>query len=252
MYPFTDFYLWSPIYLIQIAMTVWMLVDASRRGVEFYWFWIILGAQPFGAWVYFFLYKVKDFQDGGAPGWLANIFHRRPSLEELRHRAVQLPTVANRLELGERLVEEGSFDEALPHIEAMLAREPEHCRSLFLLAEAHRGLGHPEEAVPLLQKLLARQPAWNDYAAWRMLIQVCEETGDLPGALTRCRELARMAPSLEHKCLLAERLLERGESSEARRVVEQGLDDYRYTTGPSRRRDSRWVGKARQLLKQVE
>jgi hypothetical protein len=49
-------------------------------------------------------------------------------------------------------------------------------------------------------------------------------------------------------CLLAECLLEAGEEAEARKVLEQGLDDYRYLRGPSRRRDGRWVGKARQLL----
>src|SRR5437763_1805548 len=77
--------------LVQVAMTVWMLVDASRRGVEFYWFWIIIGAQPFGPWAYFFVYKIKEFQGGAAGfrdtsgnahtgGWLAGLFHRRPSM----------------------------------------------------------------------------------------------------------------------------------------------------------------------------
>ena len=43
----------SPLYLLQAALTIWMLVDAHRRGVEFFWFWVILFFQPFGAWVYF-------------------------------------------------------------------------------------------------------------------------------------------------------------------------------------------------------
>jgi hypothetical protein len=33
--------------------------------------------------------------------------------------------------------------------------------------------------------------------------------------------------------------------------VEQALADYRYQTGVSRRRDGRWVSKAKQLLKQI-
>ena len=39
--------------------------------------------------------------------------------------------------------------------------------------------------------------------------------------------------------------------AEARKVVEQGLIDYRYLTGISRRRDRRWVGKAKQLLREI-
>ena len=47
-------------------------------------------------------------------------------------------------------------------------------------------------------------------------------------------------------------LLDTGEKGEARKIVERGLEDYRYLRGPSRRRDGRWVGKAKQLLKQTD
>src|ERR671924_401471 len=56
----------SPLYLAQAALTIWMLVDANRRGVDFYWFWVILVFQPFGPWAYFFLYKLKDLQRGSS------------------------------------------------------------------------------------------------------------------------------------------------------------------------------------------
>jgi hypothetical protein len=239
----------SPLYVAQAALTVWMLVDASRRGVDYYWFWIILVFQPLGAWAYFFIYKAKELR--GGTGWLAGIFQRPPSLEELRHRAEQVPTVAGRLELASRLVETHAYAEAVPHLEAVLAREPDHCQALFRLAQARRGLTQPEQAVSLLEKLLARQPSWGNYQALETLVEVRTEAGDQAGALTSCRELARLAPSLEHRCLLAERLLETGEKVEAGKVVEEGLAEYHYFTGPSRRRDRRWVGKAKQLLKQI-
>jgi hypothetical protein len=239
----------SPLYLLQAALTIWMLVDANRRGVEPFWFWIILIFQPFGAWAYFFVYKIKDFQGGS--GRLRSLFHRPRSLGELRYQVEQTPTAAARLELGERLVESGEFSEALPHLEAVLQREPEHCQCLYLVAQCHRGLGRPSEAVPSLEKLIAKHSSWSDYLGWRTLVDACLEAGDSGEALTHSRELARLSPSLQHKCMLAERLMELGEKSEARKVVEQGLDDYRYTAGPGRRRDGRWVGKAKQLLKDL-
>src|SRR5260370_10427105 len=122
---------WSLLYLAQAALTVWMLVDINRRGVEYYWFWIVLVFQPFGPWVYFLLYKVKDFRSG--QGWLAGLFHQRPSLRELRHRVERLPTVASRLELGERLVEEEEYAEAPGHVAVVLERQPEHFKALFAL-----------------------------------------------------------------------------------------------------------------------
>jgi hypothetical protein len=242
-------YEYSLLYVLQVALTVWMLVDAYRRGVEYYWYFIILAFQPFGAWAYFLIYKARDV--GTDVSWLTGLFHRPLSVEELRRRAERSGTLASRLELAERLTEIGEHAEAAPHLEAVLASEPEHCQALFLLAACHRGLHHPEQAVPLLQKLIARHPSWRDYQAWHTMIDVRQETGDLAGAVASCRELVRVGPSLENKYLLAECLLRTGEKAEAGKVVQQGLEDYRYLNGPSRRRDRRWVGKAKRLLKQI-
>src|SRR5262245_7602787 len=104
---FHPFFDWSPLYLAQAALTLWMLIDSNRPGVEYFWFWVILFFQPLGPWAYFFVYKVRDFfprrGTRSSPGWLANLFTRRPSLEELRYRAEQSPTTVSRLELAQRL-----------------------------------------------------------------------------------------------------------------------------------------------------
>src|SRR5438105_13538472 len=242
-------YEYSPLYIAQAALVIWMLVDASRRGVEYYWFFLIFAFQPFGAWAYFLIFKLKDFR--GGQGSLANLFHRPPALQELRHRVERMPTMANRLELGVRLVQAGEYAEALPHLESVLSREAEHCQALFALAEAHRGLGHPENAVAPLQKLITRHSTWSDYRAWHTLVEVRHQMGDASGAIESCRQLIRVAPSMEHKCLLAEYLLEAGEKAEARKVIAQALEDYRYASGLGRRRDRRWVGKAKQIMKQL-
>src|SRR5215212_6869882 len=102
---------------LQAAFSIWMLVDANTRGVESSWFAFILLVQPIGTWAYFFVHKMKDFR--GASRWLADLFHLRPSLEELRYRLGQSPTAANRMALAERLVEDGEYAEALPHLQAV-------------------------------------------------------------------------------------------------------------------------------------
>ena len=40
--------------VLQLMMTIGMLVDAYRRGVEYWWFFLIFWLQPVGTWVYFF------------------------------------------------------------------------------------------------------------------------------------------------------------------------------------------------------
>ena len=240
--------LW-PLYLLKGAFTIWMLTDVQRRGLDYYWFYIILLFQPLGPWIYFFLYKACHLQVSG--GWLAGLLTRPASLDELYHRAEQSPMPAAWLDLGAHLVQLGKLEEARPYLERVVAREPEHSQAQFLLATCHRGLGQPGQAVPFLQRVVHRQPNWGDYKAWHTLIEVLQEAGDLKGAADSCRNLARVTPSLENRCLQAELLMKLGETIEARKVVEQGLTDFQYATGASRRRDRRWVGRGRELLRQM-
>jgi tetratricopeptide (TPR) repeat protein len=48
--------------------------------------------------------------------------------------------------LGELLVEEGSFEEAVVHLERALAADPRYSAALFALGRAHEGAGDPAAA----------------------------------------------------------------------------------------------------------
>ena len=246
-------YLWLP----QMAFTVWMLVDAYRRPAEQFWFWIIFLFQPIGPWAYFFMVKFADFTGSGSgrgwqnTGWSMAFFNRRPSIEELRYQADHVPTLANSLALAERLVEKNEHEEALPHLESALAREPDHCGVLFLFALCHLELGRPERAVPELDKVIARDRGWSDYTAWRLLVRARAAMNDPAGTLATCRELNRIAPTLRHRVLLAEFLIADGQSGEARDMLQRALEDYRFAPSGVRRLNRPYAGQAKKLLKQA-
>jgi hypothetical protein len=240
-------HVYNLLYLAQLGFMIWMLVDAYRRQADSYWFWIILFVPGLGAWAYFFVVKVGDF-----PGLRdLSFLQRRPRLEELRYRAEQTPTLTNHLALAERLVELRDHEEAVPHLEAVLAQEPELSPARYLLAVCLAETGHPDQALPLLEKLIARDRTWSNYAAWHLLIRLQGESGDAERALTSCRELARLAPTLQHQCLLAERLLDGGHADEARKLLERSLEEHQYAPGFVRRRNRRWASQARRLHKQL-
>ncbi len=230
--------------VIMLAFTLWMLVDAYNRGVDFFWYWIILLVQPIGALAYFFVFKARDWR--GFSGW----FQPRISIKELRYRVAQVPTLANQLALGERLIETHEYAEALTHLQAALTREPDHSQVLYCQAVCHVEMEQPQKALPLLERILARDRLWSDYAAWRLLIRARSEVGDQEGALQACRDLVKLAPNLRHRCLLAEHLLAQGQKQEARMLLDQGLQDQQFAPGPIRRRNRRWVSQARRLLKE--
>ncbi len=233
--------------LFQAVLTVWMLVDAGRRRVEYYWFWLIIAFQPLGAWAYFFLYKLPDFRAGSGRGW--SFSRSRVSLDELRYKADHMATLVNRLALALRLIEDGAYGEALPYLEAARKSEPDHSQILYCMALCQARLNRPEEAQPLLERLLARDPRWSNYGAWYLLIEVCRQRSDQSGTLPSCRELLRLAPILRHECLLAEHLLDQGQVLEVRELLERSLRDHDFSPGPIRRRNHRWASAARHLQK---
>lgn len=233
--------------VLPLAFTVWMLADAYRRQEDVFWYWLIVGAPVVGALVYFFVIKLPDF---GLPGW--HFGPRKPSLDELRYQAEQSPTLARDLALAEALIERNQHVEAVPHLEAARQREPEHCQVLFLLALCHTEQGHPEKAIPLLETVHQRDRHWSDHAAWRLLVAARGQNGDGMGALATCRELVKLAPTLQYQCLLAERLLMEGMTDEARTAMDEALEAHRYSPGPIRRRNRRWARQAQRLQRQAK
>jgi hypothetical protein len=256
MHLFWDLFADSPlllqgVYLLQLAFTIWMMVDAYRHGVEQFWYWIILFFQPIGAWVYFFAVKLRTIRLPGlrSAGVSAE---RKLSLEELRYRVDRAPTVANRLALAQRMMDRDMHEEAITHIEAVLQVEPGYCQALHALAECRLATGEPTHAVHALEKLLQRDRRWSHYRAWRTLIDAHLARREPGDALHACRELEKQLPTLENKCLLAEHLIDNGLKTEAIDLLDQALEDYHYAPWGERFRNWRCARKARTLLAEAE
>lgn len=243
-----EFIFYHPYFsLVQTAFMIWMLVDAYRRGVEYYWYFIIFFFPAVGPLVYFFTIKIGDFRGSKLGGW----FHRPVPLQELRYRVETAPTLTNQLALAERLIERREFAEAVPLLQDVLKREPDHATALYSMALCRKEQGTPDEALALLDKLVAKDARWSNYKGWQLLIECRTLVGDRPAALASCRELVRLAPFLPNQCLLAEHLVAAGQTDEARTLLDRALQDYSFAPGYVRRRDRRWASQARSLQKQV-
>jgi hypothetical protein len=239
------------IYLLQLAFTIWMMVDAYRHGAEQFWYWIILFFQPIGAWVYFFAVKLRNLRLPRLP-MSGSSADRKLSLEELQYRVDRTPTVANRLALAQRLMDRDRHDDAIVHIEAVLQVEPGYCQALHALAECRLATGEPTHAVHALEKLIQRDRRWSHYRAWRTLIDAHRARREPGDALQACRELEKQLPTLENKCLLAEHLIDNGLKPEAIDLLDQALEDHHYSPWGQRFRNWSWARKARALVAEAE
>jgi hypothetical protein len=238
-------------FYLQMGFTIGMLVHAYRTGADTFWYFVIFFFQPLGAWIYFFVVFVPGIRVGsvghGKGGW-----QRRLSLDELRYRAERAPTVYNRTALAECLMEKGQYGEAIPLLEAVMAMDESFCQAIHDLALCHLACQEPARALALLQRLLKRDYRWSYYRAWRTLIDAHVACQDPQAALEACRELAKMVPTLENKCLLAEHLLDNKLAPEAIHVLDQALEEHSFAPWGKRLKNWRVARHAQQLLKEAE
>jgi hypothetical protein len=236
--------------LISVAQTlfmIWMAVDVYRRRAEHFWYWIIFFIPVLGAWVYFFAVVAPHLGSGKSVAW----FQPKASLAELRYRAEQTPTLANNLALGQALIDRGEVAEAMPVLEAAYKVEPDHGSVLYALARCHAQERNFEQAAAFLERNIKRDPRWSDYDAWRLLIETHLDAGRHEAALEKARELVKFAPTLRHKCVLSEILIDQSYKGEARALLEAALDDFAYTPAGLRRPSRPWARQARRLLKRI-
>jgi hypothetical protein len=235
----------------QLAFTIAMLMHVYRSGAEQYWFFIILFLQPIGAWAYLFVILLPGlrFSSGGSSEpW----FQRRLSLAELRYRAERTPTVNNRIAYAEGLMANGEHSEAIALLEAVIATDQIHCQAMHDLALCHLACKEPAKAIAMIKRLHERDYRWSNYRAWRTLIEAHVANNDAPGALKACRELEKMVPTLENKCLLAEHMLDNKLNTEAIQMLDQALEDHSFLPWNKRFKNWHWARYAKKLLNEAE
>ena len=235
----------------QMAFTIGMIVHAYRNGSEMLWYWVILFFQPFGAWIYFFAVFLRNARFGRGIS-TGPLWQRKLSLDELRYRAERTPTVVNRMALAQALMAKGKHADAIALLEAVMAADDIYCQPMHDLAVCHLAGKEPAKAVALLKRLLQRDYRWSHYLAWRTLIDAHSACNEPAEALKACRELEKMVPTLENKCLLAEHLLDHHLQSEAIELLDQALEDHAYAPLNKRLKNWQWARLAQRLLKEAE
>lgn len=232
--------------LLERCFAIAMIVHAYRRGAEFWWYYFIFFIPVIGSLAYFFAVVAPRIQ------WKYPFFGEpKTPVEELEFRAQNSPTFANHFALGARLVELGRYDEALGPLEDARKREPDHSPVCFNLARCLYELHRSNEALPYVQKIIEKEPRWEDYAAWRLLMQIQQDLGLDDAVVETGRQLVKLSPRMEHKYLLGEQLARVGIPGEARLVLENALEEQRYVNGAVARQNRKWVRESKRLLRDL-
>jgi hypothetical protein len=228
--------------LLAVAFKIWMAVDAGRKRQPYYWFLIIFFI-PFGALVYFFVHKLGDLKLHK----LGAMLRSPPSVEELKFRYRDSPSIANRMALAEGLAHTGRHVEAIVELDGILASHADDHDALWQLALSRAALGELEEAAAVLTRLVAAAPSYGDWEPWVMLAGIQHKRGQGEASLATLRTLVRKSARADHLMLLAEALIAAERHDEAVGLLERIVEDYRHAPDYIRRRDRSIVARARRL-----
>ncbi len=233
--------------LLEHVFMAWMLYDCIRRRPGGYWFWIIF--IPFGEWFYFFNVKIHDPD----MRWLKELFrYRKPeSLDALRYRHDETPSLTNRLRLAQALHDAGEYQEAAGMFESLYVEDNQNLEGLYGLARCQAALGDHETAAVTFERVIEADSSFAEYEPWLDLAKSLWQLDRMPEAIERLEQLVEISPRLAHSVTLAQFQKEANEKEGARGTLEAALHHFQHTPRYHRKRNRLWAFKAKRLLKSL-
>ena len=238
-----------PLYLLATGFTLWMAVEAVRRGDASRWLWIILVFGPLGAAVYFF----SVYLGGGALGRIT-FRPRKVTAADVRRAEVEvkrLDNAATWCEYASLLRARGHFGKAAEAAQRAVERNPKDLDARYELGLSLLGAGRHAEASPVLQSVVEQNRSFDTDNALLALARAQHGAGDLAAARASFEELAerRARPEILYDLATVQALT--GDREAAMRSLQRIVDDAELVPDYLKREVRPWVRKARGALSKL-
>lgn len=230
-----------------MLFTVWMAVEAVRRGQTQSWLWIILFFGPIGAAVYFFS-EVMPIRVGGSwGGRKASVEDERRALTDVK----RLDSPAAWAAYAGVLRARGQFAKAADAGQQAVRRDPQSIDARYELGLALLGASRPGEAVEHLRAVVAKDRAYPSGDALFALAQAQEGSGDVPGARESLEALATSSgrPEILFRLARVQGLM--GDRAAAVRSLRRIIDEAEYVPDYLQKDVKPWVKKAEKAMAQL-
>jgi hypothetical protein len=234
--------------LLGSGFTIWMAIEAVRRGQASGWLWIILMFGPIGAAVYFF----SEYADLPTRRFVFQT--RKVTAQELRHAEVEV----RRLDSGyawshyaSLLRAKSEFPRAVEAGRKALERSPDQLETRYELSQALLGVGQFAEAGAMLEDVVAKDRTHDGDQALHALVKARLGAGRQAEARPLLEELEGRSskPAILFDRAVLEAQL--GERAVAARCLQRILNEAEYVPAYLKREVKPWVKKARQGLRKL-
>jgi hypothetical protein len=236
--------------LLVLAFTAWMFIHAIRNG-DYIWAVFIFFFSGLSALLYFFL--VYRASGGGNPltGFELPGAADRRQIKRLQADIHHLDKPHHHLQLADIYFSQGKLDEAEASYRAAYARDPKDDDIRAHLGNCLARRGKLQEALPLLQAVCAQNPK-HDYGYTLMtLAETQTATGEIDAALATWRQVLSLYSYPRARVQYADLLIQRKEYAEARKSLEEVINDAPYATKFQRKREAVWFNRAKAALRSI-
>ena len=231
-----------------LIFQVLMLVHFFRTRPEGYWFFIIIFLGPIGALIYFFVEVLPGFQ------WKLPVFERfeRGRRKQwLEAMVAESPSVEAITELAQIRAIEGENEAAVELFDQALARDPEDWESYYGRGTVRLRMGQPAKAVEDLERVVKHDPAYKFHGAQLALGEGYEKAGHEDKAISSYRTILARTTVSQAYFHLGRLLHARGETEEARGLMQEIISKQTGLPRYLRRQERPWVRQAKAFLKEV-
>ncbi|MDR3775010.1 MAG: tetratricopeptide repeat protein [Terracidiphilus sp.] len=236
------------LYPLGLLLEVVAIVHYFKRRPEMYWFFVIVFLGPLGAAIYLGVEALPDFV-ALAQGFKGAPRQRR--VIELEAAVRDNPSAANYEELGDLYMDTGNPELARAAFDKAIAARSDTLDSFYRRGLCALKLGDAAAALPDLERVVQKEPAYDFHRAAGLLAHACAKAGQNEKAGMLFQK-AILASTLSETYLnYAEFLAAQGRHAEARQWAQKVLDKEPTMPAHLRRRERPWFQTANEMLKRL-
>ncbi len=234
--------------LLGVGFTIWMAVEAVRRGHASGWLWIILIFGPIGAAVYFF----AEYADGLFRG--SALQPRKVTSADLRAAEAdvrRLGNVATWTAYAAALRGRRDYAGAVDAARKALEYEPANLDARYELGLALEAAERAEEARSELERVVAADRSFDSDGALFALARAQQASGRDGEARAVLEDLSRRSarPEVLYECAAVQARL--GDRAAAAQNLHRIVLEAEMVPGYLQRNVRPWVRKAKQALRKL-